>query len=287
MKLIRSLSAALCGVGLVAAATAQQNSNPVKFELPQVGAAAPAPSTTTPATTATTPAATAPAAPAQTFTEAQMMEVYGWMTGVRMNLQQLEFTPAQVEALSRGLKMAAAGEQPNYDAQQMGPQLQAFLAQKQQTLLTKIRNFNLNAAAEFFTKLKEDPAVKELPGSNGLRYKVVTEGKGAVAKPGQIARIHYTGAFLNGQIFDTSLQAPEGQTPQPVEALIQEGNLVTGILEALTRMPVGSKWILYIPPHLAFGDDGAPGIPPAATLLYEIEVFEVKDAPKPPAGAKK
>ncbi len=280
MKLIRSLSAALCGVGLVAAATAQQNSNPVKFELPQIGSTAPAPSTTTPASTTTTPAPATPAAPAQTFTEAEMMEVFGWMTGVRMNLQQLEFTPAQVEAMSRGFKMAAAGQQPNYDAQQIGPQLQALLAQKQQTLLGKIRTMNLNLAAEFFTKLKEDPTVKELPGSNGLRYKVVTEGKGAVAKPGQLARIHYTGAFVNGQVFDTSLQAPEGQTPQPVEVLIQEGNLVTGILEALTRMPVGSKWIIYIPPHLAFGDDGAPGIPPAATLLYEIEVFEVKDAPK-------
>lgn len=270
MKLIRSLSAALCGLGLIAAASAQQNSNPVKFELPQVGSNAPS---------TTTPAGTPPAAPAQTFTEAQMMEVYGWMLGARMNLAQLEFTPAQVEAMTRGLKMAAAGQQPGYDAQQIGPQLQALLAQKQATLLTKIRNFNLGEAATFFTKLKENAAVKEF--SSGLRYEVLREGKGAVAKAGQVVRIHYTGTFLNGQVFDTSLQQKEGTSlPDPIEALVQDGAMIPGVLEAITKMNVGSKWKLYIPPHLAFGDDGAPGIPPAATLIYELEIFEVKDAPK-------
>lgn len=283
MKLIRSLSAALCGLGLVAAATAQQNSNPVKFELPQVGGTTPASSTTAPAA----PAAPAAAAPLQTFTEAQMLEVYGWMLGVRMNLQQLEFTPAQVDAMNRGLKMAAAGQQPGYDAQQIGPQLQALLTQKQQNLLNKIRAFNLNEAATFFTKLKENSAVKEL--SDGLRYEVLREGKGASAKPGQVARIHYTGTFINGQIFESSLQQQQGTSlPDPVEALVQEGAMIPGLLEAITRMSTGSKWRIYIPPHLAFGDDGAPqaGIPPAATLIYELEVFEVKDAPKQ-ADAKK
>jgi FKBP-type peptidyl-prolyl cis-trans isomerase len=283
MKLIRSLSAVLCGAGLLAAATAQQNNNPVKFELPQVGNTAPA--ATTPATSA--PAAAAPAAPAQTFTEAQMMEVYGWMMGARMNLRQLEFTPAQIDAMARGLKMAAAGQEPTYDAQQMSPQLQNFLSQKQQALLTKIRNFNLNEAAAFFTKLKENTAVKEI--TSGLRYEVLREGKGAVAKPGQLARIHYTGTFLNGQVFDTSLQQEGTSLPDPVEALVKDDAMIPGVYEAITRMPVGSKWRLFIPPHLAFGDDGAPqgGIPPAATLVYEIEVFEVKDAPNAPAAGKK
>ena len=54
--------------------------------------------------------------------------------------------------------------------------------------------------------------------------------------------------------------------------------------EALLAMPTGSKWRLYIPPHLAYGDDGAQGIPPAATLLFEVEVFDVKDAPKQEAA---
>ena len=283
MKFLRSLSAGLCSCGLAAAALAQQP-NPVKFELPQVGSAASQQPAAQPAAEPAAPAA--PAAPAVKFTEAQMMEVYGWMLGARMNLADLEFTPAQIEGIARGMTLAATGKQPAYDAQAIGPQLQELLQKKQEGLMLKIRNANMAATAEFFAKLKENKAVKELSGS-GLRYEVVTEGKGAVAKSGQVAKIHYTGAFVNGQVFDTSLQAPEGQTPAPVDVIVQEGALIPGMTEALLAMPTGSKWRLYIPPHLAYGDDGAPGIPPSATLIFEVEVFEVKDAPKAPADAKK
>ncbi|MBA4135715.1 MAG: hypothetical protein C0518_00200 [Opitutus sp.] len=285
MKFIRSLTAGVCGAGLLAAAIAQQN--PVKFELPQVGSGAQAP-TQQAAPATTTPGQTAPAAPAVTFTEAQMMEVYGYMLGVRMNLADLEFTPAQIDALARGMTMAATGKQPTYDAQQIGPQLQDLLQKKQQTFMTKLRNANLADTAAFFTKLKDNKNVKEL-GGTGLRYEILTEGKGVLAKAGQVAKIHYTGAFVNGQVFDTSLRAPEGQKPEPVEILVKEGTMIPGMLEALVKMPVGSKWRLYIPPHLAYGDDGVPqaGIPPAATLIFEIELFEVNDAPPQPEEAKK
>ncbi len=282
MKLSQSLCAGLCCLGLLVAASAQQN--PVKFELPQVGSgatAAPA-AQTTPAPATAAPVAAAPVK----FTEAQLMEVYGWMVGARMNLAELEFTPAQLESMAKGLALAAAGRQPSYDGEQVGPQLQAILAKKQENFLLKVRNQNMADTAAFFTKLKENKAVKELSGS-GLRYEVIEEGKGAVAKKGQLVKIHYTGSFINGQIFDTSLQAPEGQAPVPIEALAADGALIDGMLEALLKMPVGSKWKLYIPPHLAYGDDGAQGIPPAATMIFEVEVFGVQDAPKQPADAKK
>lgn len=289
MKFIRSLSAGVCGAGFLTVAIAQQN--PVKFELPQVGTGAqtPAAQAAAPAQNAAPQAtAPAPAAPAVKFTEAQLMEVYGYMLGARMNLADLEFSPAQIEAMARGMTMAATGQQPTYDAQQIGPQLQELLQQKQQTFMTKLRNANLADTAAFFTKLKDNKNVKELSGS-GLRYEVLTEGKGAVAKAGQVAKIHYTGAFVNGQVFDSSQRAPQGQTAEPVEVLVQEGAMIPGMAEALLKMPVGSKWRLYIPPHLAYGDDGVAqaGIPPAATLIFEVELFEVKDAPKQPEEAKK
>lgn len=265
----------------MAAAIAQQP-NPVKFELPQVGSGA----AQQPAAQPAAPAA--PAAPAVKFTEEQMMEVYGWMLGSRMNLADLEFSPEQIAAMAKGMTLAATGKQPAYDAQQIGPQLQEMLTKKQQAFLIKVRNANLADAATFFTKLKENKNVKELEGTNGLRYEVMTEAKGGqLAKAGQVAKIHYTGAFINGQVFDTSLQAPEGQKAEPVEVLVQEGALIPGMTAALLNMPVGSKWRLYIPPHLAYGDDGAPGIPPAASMVFEIELFEVKDAPKQPAADAK
>lgn len=278
MKFIRSFSAGVCSLGLLAAAVAQ---SPVKFELPQTGAAPAAPAAAQPAA----PAAAAPAAPAVKFTDAQLMEVYGFMLGTRLNLFEQEFTAENVAAIAKGLAAAASNKEPSYDAQQIGPQLQEFLAQKQQLLLSKIRNSNLALAAEFFTKLKENKNVKEFP--SGLRYEVVTEGKGAVAKTGQVAKIHLVGAFLNGQIFENTRAAPQGQTAEPVDILVQDGTNIPGIIEALGKMPAGSKWRLFVPPHLAFGDEGAQGIPPAATLLFELEVFSVADAPKAPAAAAK
>jgi FKBP-type peptidyl-prolyl cis-trans isomerase len=288
MKLIRSLSAGLCGLGLLAAASAQQPQNPVRFELPQVGTGAPAqtqPAQQTAPATATAPAA----APVQTFTEAQMLEVYGWLLATRNGLPQLEFSAANVEAMARGMSMAVTGRQPTYDAQQIQVQLQDYLGRKQQAFLLKVRNQNLADAANFFTKLKENKAVKEL--TSGLRYEVLREGRGAMPKAGQVVRMHYTGAFIDGSVFDTSLRQPQNggsSLPEPVEALMQEGAVIPGVYEALTKMNPGSKWKIYIPPHLAFGDDGVPqiGIPPAATLIYEVELFEVNDAPKADAAKK-
>lgn len=272
MKFIRSLSAGVCAFGLLVSAIAQNN--PVKFELPQVGSDKSAPAASQPAA----PAAAAPAAPAVKFTESQLLEAYGYSIAANLNLRDQDFTTAQVESIAKGMNAAVAGKELPYDAQQLVPQLQEFLGAKQQILLGKVRNANLGAAAAFFTKLKENKAIKELP--SGLRYEVVTEGKGATAKDGQVAKLHLVGLFLNGQAFENTRAAPEGQTAEPVEILVKDGANIPGLIEALKLMPAGSKWRLFVPPHLAFGDDGARGIPPAATLLFEIEVFSFADAPK-------
>lgn len=279
MKFSYKISAGLASLGLLVAAVAQntntKSADPVQFNIPNVGTQQPAQksATTQPAAPGQQAPAQTPAAPAVTFTEAQMMEVYGFMLAARSGLAELGFTPANVDAMGRGMKMAVSGQQPQYDAQAIGQQLQEFLGKKQQEFLTKVRNQNLADAATYFTKLKENKNVKELP--SGLRYEVLTEGKGPIAKPGQVVKMHYTGSFINGQVFDSSTQRGE-----PVEALVQQGALIDGMVEALQKMPVGSKWKLHMPPHLAYGDESVGGIPPAATLVFDVEVLGVQDAPK-------
>ncbi|MBI2515720.1 MAG: FKBP-type peptidyl-prolyl cis-trans isomerase [Opitutae bacterium] len=285
MKFITKVSAGLASLGLLVAASAQNNAqpaqaqNPVKFELPQVGATATPPA----AAPATTPAP-AVAAPAKKFTEAEIMETYGWVMAARMGLAELEFSPAQIEAMARGMSLAAAGKAPPYDAQQIGPQLEELLAKKNQNFMAKLRTQNLADAAKFFTGLKDKKEIQELP--SGLRIETLKAGNGATPKPGQVAKIHYTGAFINGQVFDSSVQRGE-----PIELLVQTPSkedprgAIPGMVEGLQKLAVGGKARLYIPPHLAYGDDGAQGIPPAATLIFEVELLEVKDAPKEAAPA--
>lgn len=271
MKFITKLTAGIVSMGLVASAFAA-DSKPIKFELPQVG------STAQPATPAA-PVATAPAAPAVKFTQGQLMEVYGFMLAMRMNLADLEFSASDVDSMAKGIKMALTREEPPYDAKALSPQLQEFLGQKQQTLLTKIRNANNAESAAFFAKLKENKAVQYT--ASGLGYEVLKAASGPTAKLGQVATFHYQLSALNGQVMESSA----GQ--KPLDGLVQDGAMIPGMVEALQKIPVGGKYRLYVPAKLAYGDEGGQGMPPAASLIFEVEVLEVKDAPKEAAPAGK
>ena len=273
MKLAKSFLAGLATCSLALAAFAEDT---VKFNVPGVGKdAAPAATSSAPAASAAAPIAAAPK-----FTEAQLMESYGWLMGARMGLAELEFTPAQVESMAKGMRLVAAGQPPPYPGEQVGPELEALLAKKNQSFLGKLRSQNLAEAASFFTKLKENKNVQEL--ASGLRYEILKAGSGAYPKVGQQAKIHYTGTFINGQTFDSSIQRG-----QPAEMIIKDGSIIAGMAEGLQKINVGGKIKLYVPPHLAYGDEGIPGgIPPAATLIFEVELLEVKDAPPEAPAAK-
>ena len=282
MKLTTKFSAGLVSLGLLIAASAE---DAVKFNVPGVTTpAAPAAKPSAPA--ATTPAAAAPvAAPAKKFTEAQITEAYGWFMGAQMGLRQLEFTKDQIDGLARGLQGVAAGGQPPFDAKEIGPEVEAFLAKKSQVFMGKLKNQQMAMNLEFFAKLKENKAIIETP--SGLRYEIVKAGTGPVPKPGQLATVNYTGALVNGQVFDSSaergpvdmlVQVPSAQSPSGV---------ILGIFEGIQKTGAGGKLRLYIPPQLAYGDEGSSGvIPPSATLVYELEIVSVKDAPAAPAAAK-
>lgn len=277
MKFLSKVSAALVSVSLLVAVSAEE---PVKFHVPGVSASAPQAA----APAAQAPAAVAPAAPAKPkFTETQVLEAYGWYTGMRMGLAQLGFTKEQVEAMGRGMVGAASGGQPTFDAKEIGPDIEAFLSKKNEVFMTKLRMEQLSMGAAFFAKLKENKSVVELP--SGLRYEIIKAGTGAAPKVGQVITIHYTGALTNGQVFDSSLQPRQQGAPvEPVEMMLQPGQLITGMVEGLQKIQVGGKIRLFIPPSLAYGDEGSQAIPPGATLIFEVEVLGAKDAPAAPAG---
>ena len=105
--------------------------------------------------------------------------------------------------------------------------------------------------------------------ASGLQYKVITEGTGASPKSTDTVSVHYKGTLINGKEFDSSYR--RGQPASfPVNGVIK------GWTEALQLMKVGSKWQLFIPSELAYGEQGAGGvIPPNATLVFEVEVISI------------
>jgi len=142
--------------------------------------------------------------------------------------------------------------------------LQDAIAAQQAEASRGIREAGDNYRAEYANK----EGVVALP--SGLLYEVITQGEGEKAKASDTVSTHYHGTLIDGTVFDSSVD--RGQPSSfPVSGVI------AGWTEALQLMAVGSKWRLVVPPDLAYGERGAGGdIAPGATLIFEVELLEIK-----------
>ena len=122
-------------------------------------------------------------------------------------------------------------------------------------------------------KAKEGVQVTE----SGLQYKVITEGTGAIPTKEDMVRVHYIGKLVDGTIFDSAVERGE-----PLE--FATTGVIPGWTEALTMMPVGSKWELVIPSNLAYGESGTGPIPGNSTLLFEVELLDIIKQEETPAN---
>ena len=145
-----------------------------------------------------------------------------------------------------------------------------FVAQ-QQKIREEAAAKNKAEGAAFLATNKNNPGVITLP--DGLQYKVITSGDGAIPTPNDVVTVNYRGTLIDGTEFDSSYK--RGQPQQfPV------GNVIHGWTEALQQMKVGSKWKLFIPAQLAYGEQGRPGIPPNSVLIFDVELLAAEH-PKP------
>lgn len=141
--------------------------------------------------------------------------------------------------------------------------LQAKHAAEQQAAATK----NKQDGEAFLAKNKSVKGVKTT--ASGLQYQVITEGKGPKPATTDRVKVHYTGTLLDGTKFDSSVDRGE-----PAEFALNQ--VIPGWTEGLQLMPVGSKYTLWIPSDLAYGDRGTPGpIGPNATLKFDVELIEI------------
>ena len=123
---------------------------------------------------------------------------------------------------------------------------------------------------EWLAKNSKAQGVVTLP--SGLQYKVITEGKGAVPADTSVVKVNYTGKTIDGTVFDTNMK---DKNSEPVEFRCNQ--VIKGWTEALTKMPVGSKWELYIPADLAYGPrQQGEQIKPFSTLIFTVELLGTK-----------
>jgi FKBP-type peptidyl-prolyl cis-trans isomerase FklB len=186
----------------------------------------------------------------------------------RLKSQSIDVDPALV---ARGLRDIFAGTKPLLAPDEVRAaimDLQNQLRQKQMLAAKAASEENKKEGEAFLAENKGKEGVTTLP--SGLQYKVLQTGTGDKPKPTDTVVCNYRGTLINGKEFDSSYKRGQPAT-FPVSGVIK------GWTEALQLMPVGSKWQLFIPPDLAYGERGAGGdIGPNATLIFEVELLSIQ-----------
>ncbi|MDP1739121.1 MAG: FKBP-type peptidyl-prolyl cis-trans isomerase [Caulobacter sp.] len=130
---------------------------------------------------------------------------------------------------------------------------------------------NAAVATAYMEKTAKEPGVKALP--SGVLYRIVRPGDsgGVSPRPEDEVKVHYEGKLVSGDVFDSSYQ-------KGAPAVMKLGGLIPAWVEALQKMKPGEEWILYVPPALGYGEQGAGPIPPNSVLIFRIELLGVLPA---------
>jgi FKBP-type peptidyl-prolyl cis-trans isomerase len=223
------------------------------------------------------PAVAAPAAPAKKFTEPELLEALGWLAGSRVGLADFGFSDEELAAVSKGFVAATGGKPMPFKQEEIGEQFSAFMEARQKVAMEKMQakqaedvKKNKAAGEQFLAAKKAQAGVTALP--SGLLFEVTQPGKGANPKATDTVRVNYTGTLIDGTIFDaTSKHTPVEPSEFPLNGVI------SGWTEGIQKINKGGKIKLYIPSNLAYGDEGRPpAIPPGATLVFEVELLDIK-----------
>ncbi len=194
--------------------------------------------------------------------------IIGTDIGKNLKKQSIDVDP---ELLFKGIKDAFAGNKfllTDPEIQECMGAFQQEMIAKQSEKMGKVAAANKKEGEAFLEANKKKDSVITLP--SGLQYKVIVEGTGKTPTVTDTVTTHYRGMLIDGTEFDNSYKRGE-PTTFPVNGVI------AGWTEALQHMKAGSKWKLFIPSDLAYGDRGAGQlIGPGATLIFDIELINVK-----------
>lgn len=193
------------------------------------------------------------------------MDKLSYALGLSMgnNFKSSGIQTLSVSDFANGIKAVYEGEKPEMTYDEAKQVINEFFAQMQQ----EINDTNRAEGEAFLAENKKKAGVVTLP--SGLQYEVLAEGKGKKPSATDSVQCHYHGTLINGEVFDSSVERGE-------PAVFGVSQVIPGWVEALQLMPEGSKWRLFIPSDLAYGENGAGGkIAPNSTLIFDVELLKV------------
>lgn len=193
------------------------------------------------------------------------MEKISYALGVSLgnNLKNSGFSQIDTQRLTDGIRHAIKGEPLDMSLNEAQKIVNEYLQQLQKQTFEN----NIREGKEFLTNNAKRPGVKTT--ASGLQYEVLIRGNGAIPKASDTVKVHYHGTLISGKVFDSSVQRGEPATFGVTQ-------VIQGWVEALQLMPAGSKWKLYIPSELAYGERGAGQlIGPHTCLIFEVELLDI------------
>lgn len=192
----------------------------------------------------------------------------GWDIGNNLKRQSID---VDADIMSAGIKDALSGSKPlltDDERNQVMMSFQKDLQDKQMKAKSETGEKNKNSGEEFLAKNKKIESVKVT--SSGLQYKIIKQGTGEKPKSNDTVTVNYEGRLIDGTVFDSSYK--RGQP-----ATFAVGGVIAGWTEALQLMKVGSKYELFIPSNLAYGERGVGAdIGPNSALIFTVELISIK-----------
>lgn len=277
-----AISLAAAGLFLAASTPAQQTpaantpSTPPAAAKPATAAK---PAQTPAAKTGAAATAKTPAPLALKTQKEKASYAIGMNIGKNLKKDSVEVDPA---ILLRGLKDALAGNKlllTDDEAKTALMALQTEVRAKEEAKVKAAGVANKKTGDAFLAANKTKEGVVSLP--SGLQYKIIKPGTGPKPTAEDTVLCHYRGTLVDNTEFDSSYKRGE-----PLK--IPVGGVIKGWTEAIQLMPVGSKWQLYIPSDLAYGERGAPGSPigPNSALVFDVELISIEPKAPPKADSK-
>ena len=184
---------------------------------------------------------------------------------------QREGYDIDIDVLVEALKAAATGKSENLltetEKNEVMMRWQQEMQAKKQAQMAEQAKVVKKEGAAFLAQNRNNPGVFETP--SGLQYQVIQGAEGRKPAATDTVHVHYHGTLLNGQVFDSSVQRGE-----PISFPLNQ--VIAGWTEGLQLMSIGSKYKFFIPSDLAYGDQAVGTIPAGSTLIFEVELLDIK-----------
>jgi len=199
-----------------------------------------------------------------------LLDSFSYAVGMSVVLQYKEFgvKTLNVKAVMQAVNDVCKNDPCRFSNDQANYILNSYINQ----LMAIEAAENVKIGNAFLEKNKTKPGINVLP--SGIQYQVVRQGNGALPKTTDTVTVHYTGTLIDGTVFDNSLDRGE-------PAVFTVGGVIAGWTEILQKMPVGSRWKVFIPASLAYNNFSPPGsnIPPGSTLIFDMELLSIGTPP--------